>query len=81
MAKFKMNENRPHVIVALLTKHYDEVKGTKYTQSGSILIGERPTEAEANKERDRRNALVRDGDPAHKGREYIVMRASEYRRR
>jgi len=70
-----MTKKKPHVVVALVG---ERVEHDDYTEVGTILMGEYPTETEADKERDRRNALVHQGHPSHHGREYITMSATEY---
>ena len=70
-----MTNNKPHVVIALVGKR---IERDDYTEVGTILMGEYPSKAQADKERDRRNALVLQADPCHLGREYISMSAAEY---
>ena len=70
-----MPANKPHVLIALVG---ERVEHDEYIEVGTILMGEYPTEAQADKERDRRNALAHQDHPSHRGREYITMTTVEY---
>ena len=63
-----MTNNKPHVVIALVG---ERIERDDYIEVGTILMGEYPTESEADKERDRRNALNDDC-------EFITMSVAEY---
>lgn len=70
-----MTKDKPHVVVALVG---ERVERDDYIEVGTILMGEYPTEEDADRERARRNALVREDHPSHRGRQYITMSVAEY---
>ena len=59
----------PYVVIAQIGPPISETD--EYIEMDTIVMAERATEQEAERERDRRNAL-------NDGHSYFVMRADEY---
>ncbi len=71
-----MTNNESYLIIALTG---ERIEHKAPITVGTIVMAERRTLHEAETDCAHRNRLVRIGDAAHKGREYIVMSMSDYR--
>jgi hypothetical protein len=70
MTKANDNYSGPYLVIAQIGPPISETDD--YVELNTIVMAERVTEQEAERERDRRNAL-------NDGRSYFVMRADEYK--
>ena len=68
-------QDQPHVVLALVG---ERVENGEYINVGTIVMAEYASQADADTECHRRNALVKRGHRGHRGREYITMSAAEY---